>query len=119
VMHTGIAWEDLPQEYGYGSGVTCWRRLRDWQAAGVWDALHHRLLHKLNAVGAIDSSFAAVDGSQIRRAFGGLLTGPSPVTVPARAQASPPRRRDRIPLAIALTGSNRNDVTQLLPLVTI
>lgn len=33
VLHTGIAWEDLPQEYDYGSGVTCWRRLRlrDWQ----------------------------------------------------------------------------------------
>jgi putative transposase of IS4/5 family DUF4096 len=28
VLHTGIAWEDLPQEYGYGSGVTAWRRLR-------------------------------------------------------------------------------------------
>jgi transposase len=37
VLHTGIAWEDLPQEYGYGSGVTCWRRLRDWQKAGVWE----------------------------------------------------------------------------------
>ncbi len=31
VLHTGIAWEDLPREYGYGSGVTCWRRLRTWQ----------------------------------------------------------------------------------------
>ena len=39
VLHAGIAWRDLPQEYGYGSGVTCWRRLRDWQQAGVWDAL--------------------------------------------------------------------------------
>ena len=48
VLHTGIAWRDVPQEYGYGSGVTCWRRLRDWQAAGVWDALHERLLIKLN-----------------------------------------------------------------------
>jgi transposase len=34
VLHTGIAWEDLPREYGYGSGVTCWRRLRTWQKAG-------------------------------------------------------------------------------------
>src|SRR4051794_40252065 len=42
VLRTGIAWEDLPQEYGYGSGVTAWRRLRDWQQAGVWDALHQR-----------------------------------------------------------------------------
>jgi transposase len=35
VLHTGIAWEDQPREFGYGSGVTAWRRLRDWQAAGV------------------------------------------------------------------------------------
>jgi transposase len=30
VLATGIAWGDLPQQLGYGSGVTCWRRLRDW-----------------------------------------------------------------------------------------
>jgi len=71
VLHTGIAWEDLPTEYGYGSGVTCWRRLRDWQKAGVWEALHQRLLKKLNAAGAIDWSRAAVDGSHVRALLGG------------------------------------------------
>jgi transposase len=71
VLHTGIAWEDLPKEFGYGSGVTCWRRLRDWQAAGVWDALHQRLLEKLNAAGAIDWSRAVVDGSHVRALLGG------------------------------------------------
>jgi transposase len=40
VLLTGIRWTDLPQQLGYGSGMTCWRRLRDWQAAGVWDQLH-------------------------------------------------------------------------------
>ncbi len=40
VLTTGIPWEDLPQELGFGSGMTCWRRLRDWQARGVWDRLH-------------------------------------------------------------------------------
>jgi transposase len=35
VLYTGIAWEFLPQELGYGSGMTCWRRLRDWHRAGV------------------------------------------------------------------------------------
>jgi transposase len=74
VLHTGIVW-DLPQEYGYGSGVTCWRRLRDWQAAGVWDALHQRLLEKLNAAGAIDWSRAIVDGSHIRALLGGSSRG--------------------------------------------
>ena len=36
VLKTGIQWEDLPLEMGCGSGITCWRRLRDWQRAGVW-----------------------------------------------------------------------------------
>ena len=75
VLHTGIAWRDLPQEYGYGSGVTCWRRLRDWQAAGVWEALHQRLLTKLNAAGAIDWSRASVDGSHVRALLGGSTPG--------------------------------------------
>ena len=36
VLKTGISWNDLPQEIGCGSGVTCWRRLCEWQDAGVW-----------------------------------------------------------------------------------
>jgi transposase len=36
VLRTGIPWEERPQELGFGSGMTCWRRPRDWQAAGVW-----------------------------------------------------------------------------------
>jgi transposase len=35
VLRTGIPWEYLPQEMGCGSGMTCWRRLREWQEAGV------------------------------------------------------------------------------------
>ena len=30
----------LPQELGFDSGMTCWRRLRDWHAAGVWHEFH-------------------------------------------------------------------------------
>jgi transposase len=40
VLRSGIPWEMLPQEMGCGCGLTCWRRLRDWQAAGVWARLH-------------------------------------------------------------------------------
>jgi len=36
VLQTGIPWEDLPKELGLGSDMTCWRRLRHWQASGVW-----------------------------------------------------------------------------------
>lgn len=59
------------RDHGYGSGVTCWRRLRDWQRAGVWEALHQTLLVELNAAGAIDWSRAAVDGSHVRALLGG------------------------------------------------
>ncbi|EON14951.1 Ttransposase IS1421 [Pandoraea sp. SD6-2] len=47
VLHTGIPWEDLPQEMGFGSGMTCWRRLRDWQSDGIWERLHLALLRRL------------------------------------------------------------------------
>jgi transposase len=49
VLHTGIAWQHLPAELGFGSGVTCWRRLNEWQAAGVWERLHALLLAQLRA----------------------------------------------------------------------
>jgi transposase len=70
VLKTGIPWESLPQEMGCGSGVTCWRRLREWQEQGVWQKLHEALLAKLNAAGEIDWQRAAVDSSHVR-AFGG------------------------------------------------
>jgi transposase len=70
VLRTGIPWEYLPQEMGCGSGMTCWRRLRDWQAAGVWDRLHRRLLDQLRAADQIDWSRAVVDSGSVR-AVGG------------------------------------------------
>src|SRR5215204_3004898 len=59
VLKSGIAWEMLPREMGCGSGMTCWRRLRDWQAAGVWEKVHHVLLDRLDKANAIDWSRAA------------------------------------------------------------
>jgi transposase len=70
VLQTGIPWEYLPQEMGCGSGVTCWRRLREWQEAGVWRRLHELLLAKLNEAELIDWSRAVIDSSHVR-AFGG------------------------------------------------
>ena len=49
VLHTGIGWEHLPQELGFGCGMTAWRRLRAWQQAGVWERLHELLLAELHA----------------------------------------------------------------------
>lgn len=68
VLHTGIAWEHLPQELGFGSGMTCCRRLAE---AGGWPRLHEVLLAKLRGANALDFSRAAVDGSHIRALKGG------------------------------------------------
>ncbi len=71
VLKTGIPWEYLPQEMHCGCGMTCWRRLRDWNAAGVWRELHRVLLDKLNAAHKIDWSRAVVDSASIRAMHGG------------------------------------------------
>jgi transposase len=65
VLRTGIPWEMLPPEMGCGSGVTCWRRLRDWQDAGVWDRLHQTLLDRLGEADRIDWSRASLDSTSI------------------------------------------------------
>ena len=71
VLRTGIGWEYLPQELGCGSGMTCWRRLRDWTAAGVWDKVHCVLLERLHDADKIDWSRAVVDSSSVRAVLGG------------------------------------------------
>src|SRR5258708_14048767 len=71
VLKTGIPWEDLPREMGCGCGMTCWRRLRDWNEAGVWFRLVQVLLAHLDDAGKLDCSPPAV-GSTFARAFGGL-----------------------------------------------
>lgn len=70
VLVIGIAWRHLPSELGC-SGVTAWRRLRDWQAAGMWERAHAVLLERLNSAGAIDWSASVVDGSHVRALQGG------------------------------------------------
>jgi transposase len=80
VLKAGIPWELLPQELGCGSGVTCWRRLRDWQDAGVWDALHQTLLDRLGEAERIDWSRASLDSASI----------------PAKRGANSPARIQRI-----------------------
>jgi transposase len=70
VLLTGVPWRMVPKEIGC-SGVTAWRRLRDWQAAGVWERLHRELLRRLNAAGQLDWSRGIVDSSHIRALQGG------------------------------------------------
>src|SRR5436853_7317836 len=84
VLKTGIGWEDLPQEMGCGSGMTCWRRLRDWQAAGVWQRLHELLLARLHNSEQIDWSRAVVDSSALRALKGGPRPAQTRLVKPKR-----------------------------------
>ena len=71
VLRSGIPWEMLPQELGCGSGMTCWRRLRDWQEAGTWNLIHFALLDWLSRFSRIDWSRCVVDSCSMRAVFGG------------------------------------------------
>jgi len=78
VLRSGIQWELLPQEMGCGCGMTCWRRLRDWQKAGVWQQVWELLLNKLGQADAIDWSRAIIDSCSVRAVFGGSARAATP-----------------------------------------
>jgi transposase len=71
VLRSGIPWQMLPKELGCGSGMTCWRRLRDWQREGIWDLMHFALLSWLARDGKIHWSRAIVDSCSVRAVCGG------------------------------------------------
>jgi transposase len=104
VLRTGIAWRHLPLELGFGSGVTCWRRLDEWQRVGVWERLHGLLLDRLRAAGEIEWSRAVIDSSHVQAKKGALQQArarwieaePAPSTTSSstrRGSRSPTRSR--------------------------
>jgi transposase len=118
VLKTGIPWEDLPQEMGCGSGMTCWRRLRDWHHAGVWDRLVEILLARLQHADRLDWSRAAIDSS-LTRALGGVEgSGPNPTD-----RGRPGVKHHVVvdghgtPLVVDRTAANVPDVNHLLGMV--
>src|SRR4029078_213750 len=78
VLKSGIPWEMLPQEMGCGSGMTCWRRLRDWHEAGVWKEVWELLLDELGVADEIDWSEVAFDSCSVRALFGGRAPAQTP-----------------------------------------
>jgi len=86
VLRSGIPWELLPQEMGCGSGMTCWRRLRDWHQADVWHRLHRQLLDKLGEADKIDWTRAALDSRTLPAKRG--APAPVPTRPIAAAQAA-------------------------------
>lgn len=102
MLRTGIAWEELPQELGFGSGMTCWRRLRDWQTAGVWHQLSLKLLDELRKGDRLDFSRFSMEG--------GAHAGPNPAD---RGKLGSKRHIvtdvRRIPVMSCVTAANRHD----------
>lgn len=116
VLRTGIPWELLPQEMGCGSGVSCWRRLRDWQAAGIWQKIHERHLDELRRHDELDLSVVTADSGTVRAVGAGEKRGPTPPTAASRAAsitsrptpaASRSRARSRARIAPTVSSSSR------------
>jgi transposase len=118
VLKTGINWEDLPAELGWGCGKTCKNYLKAWYQAGVWQRLHEILLQELQDTDKIDWSRAAVDSTKSRALGGGDDTGPNPTD---RSKLGTKHHvlvdAQGIPLSTTVTGANEADINQLLPLV--
>jgi len=88
VLHTGISWPHLPLELGFGSGVTCWRRMDEWQRAGVWERLHELLLARLRAAGEIEWSRAVADSSHVQAKKGAARRARARLIEPDPAQST-------------------------------
>jgi transposase len=88
VLRTGVAWRDVPAETVGCSGVTAWRRLRDWTEAGVWPRLHSALLTELRRTDLLDLDDCAVDGSHVRALKGRTTSVPRLSTAPAPAPST-------------------------------
>ncbi|GAA3381406.1 hypothetical protein GCM10020367_72530 [Streptomyces sannanensis] len=73
VLCKGVSWKDVPAERTGCSGVTAWRRLRDWIEVCVWPRLHAVPLAELRKAGLLDMDDAAVDASHVRALKGGLI----------------------------------------------
>ena len=85
VLRTGIQWHELPMELGC-CGKTCWRRLGEWHAAGVWAGLHRVLLERLHDAGALDWHRAALDSASLRAKTRARRSGPTRRTAASQAR---------------------------------
>ena len=94
VLKSGIPWQMLPKEMGCGSGMTCWRRLRDWQRRGVWQHLHEVLLAKLRGADRLNLARAVVDSSSVRAVGAGKkVDRTQPIAVVRAASTTSSRTR--------------------------
>ena len=116
VLRTGIPWEYLPQEMGCGSGMTCWRRLRDWQEAGVWERIRRTLLGELRAADQIDWSCAVADSASLRALKGGAHGPQSHGPCSAWLETPPSHRCARPPAGVF---AHRGEPSRRDPVATV
>jgi len=87
VLNTGIGWAKLPPELGYGSGWTCWRRMREWKKAAVFEELYRAVLDRLGQRYVVQWSRACLDWVAVH----------APEDPPGQAEQDPLGRRSSSP----------------------
>ncbi len=85
VLRTGCQWQMVPAAAFGVSGSSCWRRLRDWTAAGVWPELHRRLLNRLGKAGGVNLDRVVADSQSVRALKGATTPAPAASTGPRPA----------------------------------
>jgi transposase len=119
VLKSGIAWDDLPAELGWGCGKTGRNYLRLWHQAGVCQKLHAVLLAERNGADQIDWRRVLIDASFAKAPLGGEDTGPNPTDRGKSGSKHPVLTDARgIPLAATVTAANVNAVTQVFRVLT-
>ena len=119
VLKTGIAWDNLPAEWGCGCGKTCRHYLREWHRAGVWQRLHALLLAELNGADQIDWERALIDASFAKAPEGGDDTGPNPTDRGKSGSKHHVLTDARgLPLAATVTAANVNEGTRVFQVLT-
>jgi len=73
ILRTGARWKDLPTFFP--SPPTCWRRLKEWTEAGIFQQAWARILRTLDRCGKIDWDQALADGSFARAKKGAHSSG--------------------------------------------
>lgn len=74
VLRTGCRWGDLPAEYGVHPS-TAWRRLKRWEAEGVWERLWRAVLAALDAEEKLAWAEAFLDGTFVPAKRGAPASG--------------------------------------------
>jgi transposase len=118
VLTTGIRWQDVLASMGC-SGRTAHRRLREWQALGIWEALHQKLLDLLNGTGKLNLEIVVIDSTLVPAPGGGDATGPNP-TDRGKSGTKHTLLVDGtgVPLALHTSGANTSDQKEILPIIT-